>query len=97
MTKNANAVIDRLIRKVVLQFKIDFLNEFDRINSLIQTMEGNTFVVIGNVDAGKSTLIGVLSSGQLDNGKGKTRESIMTLKHEKIFKRPVSFLYRCRG
>ena len=43
----------------------------------------NTFAVIGNVDAGKSTLIGVLKSGELDNGKGIARESIMRLKHEK--------------
>ena len=44
----------------------------------------NTFAVIGNVDAGKSSLIGVLNSKELDNGKGKARESITNLKHEKI-------------
>jgi len=38
--------------------------------------------VIGNVDAGKSSLIGTLKTGQLDNGRGSARSQIMTLKHE---------------
>ena len=29
--------------------------------------------VIGNVDTGKTTLLGVLSKGGLDNGRGKAR------------------------
>lgn len=45
-------------------------------------MDVNTFAVIGNVDAGKSSLIGVLKSKELDNGKGRARENIMKLKHE---------------
>jgi GTPase len=38
--------------------------------------------VVGNVDAGKSTLIGVLSKNILDNGRGKSRSSITHYKHE---------------
>lgn len=38
--------------------------------------------VIGNVDAGKSSLIGTLKSGQLDDGRGLSRSSIMIHKHE---------------
>lgn len=38
--------------------------------------------VIGNVDSGKSTLIGVLSKAILDDGRGGARASITTLKHE---------------
>jgi len=38
--------------------------------------------VIGNVDAGKSSLIGTLKSGQLDNGRGLSREKIMIHRHE---------------
>ncbi len=38
--------------------------------------------IVGSVDAGKSTLAGVLSKGELDNGKGKARLFTVPLKHE---------------
>eukprot|EP00697_Spironema_sp_BW2_P010343 gnl/Spiro4/25526_TR12726_c0_g1_i1.p1 gnl/Spiro4/25526_TR12726_c0_g1~~gnl/Spiro4/25526_TR12726_c0_g1_i1.p1 ORF type:complete len:698 (+),score=126.70 gnl/Spiro4/25526_TR12726_c0_g1_i1:88-2094(+) len=38
--------------------------------------------VIGNVDAGKSTMIGVLTTGRLDNGRGLVRAAVMNHKHE---------------
>eukprot|EP01034_Spumella_vulgaris_P021012 gene21012-26953_t len=38
--------------------------------------------VIGDVDSGKSTLIGVLSSGRLCNGRGLARSSVTTHNHE---------------
>lgn len=48
--------------------------------------EGNfrevRIAVIGNVDTGKTTLLGVLSKGGLDNGRGKARSNIFKHKHE---------------
>ena len=38
--------------------------------------------VIGNVDSSKSTTIGVLTTGKLDDGKGLSRQSVMKHKHE---------------
>jgi GTPase len=38
--------------------------------------------VCGNVDAGKSTCIGVLKTGNLDDGRGKARTSTMVHQHE---------------
>lgn len=38
--------------------------------------------VLGNVDAGKSTLIGVIKSGDLDNGRGASRKLVMKHQHE---------------
>ncbi len=38
--------------------------------------------VIGNVDAGKSTLLGVLTRGGLDDGRGKARVGLFRHKHE---------------
>jgi len=38
--------------------------------------------VVGNVDAGKSTLIGTLTTSSLDDGRGKCRTSIMKHRHE---------------
>ena len=39
-------------------------------------------VFIGNVDSGKSTLIGVLSTNKLDDGKGNARKSVFNHSHE---------------
>ncbi|XP_055331213.1 GTP-binding protein 1-like [Paramacrobiotus metropolitanus] len=38
--------------------------------------------VLGNVDAGKSTLLGVLTHGELDNGRGLARMKLFRHKHE---------------
>lgn len=37
---------------------------------------------MGNVDAGKSSLIGVLKSGVLDDGRGSSRQLVMKHRHE---------------
>ena len=37
---------------------------------------------MGNVDAGKSTLLGVLTHGELDNGRGLARMKLFRHKHE---------------
>jgi GTPase len=37
---------------------------------------------IGNVDAGKSTLLGVLVSSELDDGRGQARVNLFKHKHE---------------
>lgn len=38
--------------------------------------------VVGSVDAGKSTLLGVLTQGQLDNGRGRARLNMFRHLHE---------------
>ena len=38
--------------------------------------------MVGNVDAGKSTLLGVLTHGELDNGRGTARQKLFRHKHE---------------
>ena len=38
--------------------------------------------VVGNVDSGKSTLVGVLTKGILDNGRGSSREKVFNFAHE---------------
>ena len=38
--------------------------------------------VVGNVDSGKSTLVGVLSKGILDNGRGSARLRVFNYAHE---------------
>lgn len=38
--------------------------------------------VVGNVDSGKSTTLGVLTRGALDDGRGKARVGLFRHKHE---------------
>lgn len=38
--------------------------------------------VLGNVDSGKSTLLGVLTQGELDNGRGRARLNLFRHLHE---------------
>lgn len=38
--------------------------------------------VLGNVDVGKSTLVGVLTQGELDNGRGRARLNLFRHLHE---------------
>lgn len=38
--------------------------------------------VIGNVDSGKSTLVGVLVGGEFDDGRGSARSKVFRFKHE---------------
>ncbi len=45
-------------------------------------MEEIGIVVCGPVDAGKSSLVGVLTTGELDDGRGKARKSIFHHHHE---------------
>ena len=41
-----------------------------------------TIAVAGPVDAGKSSIIGVLTTGQLDNGRGLARNKVLQHSHE---------------
>ena len=42
----------------------------------------DSVAVVGNVDAGKSTLLGVLTHSELDNGRGLARQKLFRHKHE---------------
>jgi len=45
---------------------------------------------VGNVDSGKSTLLGVLSSGSLDDGRGSARATVFHHPHERLTGRTSS-------
>ena len=38
--------------------------------------------MIGNVDSGKSTLVGVLTKSLLDDGRGSARSKVFNFSHE---------------
>ena len=56
-----------------------------------------SIVVAGNVDAGKSSTIGVLISNTLDNGRGKTRSHVFNFKHEMQSGRTSSIAHQILG
>ena len=47
-----------------------------------ETLEEISIVVCGPVDAGKSSLVGVLTTGNLDDGRGSARKSVFYHNHE---------------
>lgn len=49
--------------------------------------------VIGSVDSSKSTSVGVLMTGNLDNGRGSARTTVLKLPHEKQTGRSSSVSY----
>lgn len=54
-----------------------------KVPKALEDYEDIRIAVAGNVDSGKSTLVGVLTgSGALDNGRGLARSQIFTHKHE---------------
>lgn len=48
----------------------------------IEDMAEIRVAVVGNVDAGKSTMLGVLVKGNLDDGRGRARVNLFRHKHE---------------
>lgn len=53
--------------------------------------------VCGNVDSGKSTLVGVLTRGKLDNGRGLARTNVFLHKHEVQTGRTSSVSHQIMG
>lgn len=53
-----------------------------RIPQSVQDFLETRIAVVGNVDAGKSTLLGVLTKGSLDDGRGRARVNLFRHKHE---------------
>jgi elongation factor 1-alpha len=56
----------------------------DQATSVYETLNHRNIrvAVVGNVDAGKSTLIGTLTTSSLDDGRGRSRTTIMKHRHE---------------
>ncbi|KAK4639821.1 hypothetical protein QC761_701540 [Podospora bellae-mahoneyi] len=50
--------------------------------STVEEVIETRIAVVGNVDAGKSSMLGVLVKGDLDDGRGKARVNLFRHKHE---------------
>lgn len=53
--------------------------------------------VIGNVDSGKSTLVGVMSKGLKDDGRGEARSWVFNYAHEQSNGRSSSIAQEIMG
>ncbi len=53
--------------------------------------------VIGNVDSGKSTLVGVLTKGLKDDGRGEARSRVFNFAHEQSNGRTSSIAQEIMG
>jgi GTPase len=82
IANRVNAKIMKIMEKEVSpnKYVIEALvrENYDHNNKYIDL----TIVVAGNVDASKSSTIGVLITGELDDGKGLARSHIFNFKHE---------------
>lgn len=81
MTRNVGGEIDvgpRDAKDTGLSGKIILRQRPESVDDVIETR----IAVVGNVDAGKSTMLGVLVKGGLDDGRGKARVNLFRHKHE---------------
>uniref|UniRef100_A0A6S8ZSZ9 Elongation factor Tu, chloroplastic n=1 Tax=Ditylum brightwellii TaxID=49249 RepID=A0A6S8ZSZ9_9STRA len=70
--------------RTIGETKTDSGNDEEKPVSISETLSSRNIrvAVVGNVDAGKSTLIGTLTTSGLDDGRGRSRTSIMKHRHE---------------
>jgi GTPase len=64
--------------------KAEFEENLDQLDSQLAAREESDVrvAVIGNVDSGKSTLVGVLTKGINDDGRGSARSKVFNFGHE---------------
>ncbi|KAK5019728.1 P-loop containing nucleoside triphosphate hydrolase protein [Cryomyces antarcticus] len=81
MTKNVggDAEVESAVQKEKGSYgKLMIRRRPESVDDVIETR----IAVVGNVDAGKSTMLGVLVKGGLDDGRGKARVNLFRHKHE---------------
>ena len=78
LTKNVGGELDGTPTKDGCSGKVMIRRVPGTVEEVIETR----IAVVGNVDAGKSSLLGVLVKGDLDDGRGKARINLFRHKHE---------------
>jgi len=80
LAQQLNCEIVELRRKIEAEGEV--VEYLVRQNTTEEDFTEVRIAVVGNVDAGKSTLLGVLTHGDLDNGRGLARLKLFRHKHE---------------
>jgi GTPase len=81
MTRNVGGDVEvgpRDAKETGYSGKMILRQQPESVDDVIETR----IAVVGNVDAGKSTMLGVLVKGGLDDGRGKARVNLFRHKHE---------------
>lgn len=81
MTRNVNGEVEvgpANPKDTSVSGKLIVRRKPETVDDVIETR----IAVVGNVDAGKSTMLGVLVKGGLDDGRGKMRVNLFRHKHE---------------
>lgn len=62
----------------------EFQEQMDKLESSLMVREDSDVrvAVIGNVDSGKSTMVGCLTKGIQDDGRGSARKLVFNFNHE---------------
>ncbi|KRT83365.1 hypothetical protein AMK59_4740 [Oryctes borbonicus] len=82
---NGRCVTEVLVRKVGKKESVTTSIQYKIPKSKVPDDQDNIEIriaVLGNADAGKSTLLGVLTQGNLDNGRGRARLNMFRHLHE---------------
>lgn len=70
--KNYDAASDAVVAYFLVRKRFEAVLDFIELR----------VAALGNVDAGKSTILGVLTKGDLDDGRGRARVDLFRHKHE---------------
>ena len=85
MKTNKVRIFDREQQAEIAEIKeSDEFNQFQLDNANVSIREENDvrIAVIGNVDSGKSTIVGVMTKGITDDGRGSARKRVFNFVHE---------------
>ncbi len=93
-------IMDEDLQKLILMTESDStgtLSDFEDaiVDELPCFSDELTIGIVGNVDSGKSTTVGVLISGKLDDGRGSARLHVQLHQHEKRTGRTSSVTTNC--
>jgi GTPase len=75
---------DKLTKEEEAKEAREFEGQLDKLESTMSVRDecDVRVAVIGNVDSGKSTLVGVLTKGIFDDGRGSARTKVFNFSHE---------------
>jgi len=90
---NTNVITD--LKKNESQINLE--EDSQEIKELMKGIKEVRVAVIGNVDSGKSTLVGVLTKCVLDDGRGAARQLVFNFDHEKENGRTSSIAQEIMG
>ena len=68
-----------------------------KVNDSIREENDVRIAVVGNVDSGKSTLVGVLTKGVKDDGRGSARATVFNTELEKTTGRTTDIAKEIMG